>query len=174
MSPTAVTRQAVGVFYDTAALEEAVSELQSRGFDRAEIGFVSRVATPELAPVTSDSINAAVSDTDLRQGRVLGTSLAATVAALAAAGFAVATGGTAAVAMVAAVVAGGGAGVVGELVGKTASTTTDSFDDAAVPGGGVLLLVHVRDPEAEARALGILRGHAATDVAVRELAGTRP
>src|SRR5262249_37603343 len=46
-----------------------------------------------------------VSDTDLRQGRVLGTGLAATIAAFAAAGFTVATGGVGAATVIAAVAA---------------------------------------------------------------------
>src|SRR5260370_1194810 len=58
----------------------------------------------------------AVGDTDLRQGRVLGTSLAAVIAALAAAGFTVASGGVGAAALAAAAAAGG-AGAAGTLIG---------------------------------------------------------
>ncbi len=55
---------------DSAAIREAVAV-----FDDADLA--DDPATPREAPVT---------DTDLRQGRVLGTSLAATIAAFAAAG----------------------------------------------------------------------------------------
>ncbi len=38
-------REAVGVFHDTAALEAAIDELSSAGFDRAEISLLADEAT---------------------------------------------------------------------------------------------------------------------------------
>src|SRR6516162_5006463 len=108
-------REAVAVFDDAEKLEAAVSALQSNGVDRSELSFLARELP--AGRVTSDAAQAAddpamprepvVSDTDLRQGRVLGTGLAATIAAFAAAGFTVATGGVGA-AVAAALVAAGG------------------------------------------------------------------
>src|SRR3984893_10077488 len=97
-------REAVAVFDNPERLESAVSALQSAGIDRSELSIL---AHPSLAePPVGDLRRAAddprtprepvVSDTDLRQGRVLGTSLAATIAALAAAGVNVAPSGAAA------------------------------------------------------------------------------
>jgi hypothetical protein len=107
-------REAVAVFDDAEKLEAAVSELQSNGVDRSDLSFLAHDLPAGGIP--SDLRQAAddpatprepvVSDTDLRQGRVLGTGLAATIAAFAAAGFTVATGGGAAATIAAAVAAG--------------------------------------------------------------------
>jgi hypothetical protein len=103
-------REAVAVFDDAEKLESAVSELQSKGIDRSELSFlahdlpVGRIPT-DLRRAADDPATPrepVVSDTDLRQGRVLGTGLAATIAAFAAAGFTVATGGVAAATIAAA------------------------------------------------------------------------
>ena len=106
-------REAVAVFNDAEKLESAVSELQSNGIDRSELSFLAHDLAAGRVP--SDLRRAAddpgtprdpvVSDTDLRQGRVLGTGLAATIAAFAAAGFTVATGGAGAAIAAAAVAA---------------------------------------------------------------------
>jgi len=177
-SATSTIRQAIGTFRDSAALEEAVSELQSHGFDRAEISFVSSVRDDAEPPSSGKSPapsanQAGLSDTDLRQGRVLGTSIAATLAGFAAAGFVIATGGTALAAIAATVAAAGGAGAISEIVGHNATMTVDSFDDAALPSGSVVLLVHTRDRAAETRALDILRRHTAADVRVGDLPTSR-
>src|ERR1700751_4616641 len=111
-------REAVAVFDDAEKLERAVSELQSNGIDRSELSFL---AHPSLAGHMPRNLrqggghpapprDPVVSDTDLRQGRVLGTSLAATIAAFAAAGFTVATGGLGAAIAAAVATAGGGGG----------------------------------------------------------------
>ena len=68
-----------------------------------------------------------VSDTDLRQGRVLGTSLAATVAAFAAAGFTVATAGLGAAVAAA---AAGGVGAASTLFGSIVAEDQASFLEA--------------------------------------------
>src|SRR5207244_4538012 len=100
-----------------------------------------------------------VTDTDLRQGRVLSTSLAATIAGFVAAGFTVATGGVAAA--VAAAVAAGGVGAVGAMIGRKLGQNETSFLDAQLARGGVLLWVRTPDRDTERRALEVLRRHAA-------------
>jgi hypothetical protein len=157
-------REAVAVFDDAEQLEGAVSELQSNGIDRSELSFL---ADPSLAgQIPSDLRQAAddpgtprgpvVSDTDLRQGRVLGTSLAATIAAFAAAGFTVATGGVGA-AIVAAAVAAGGVGAASTLFGRKLADDQTSFLDAQLARGGVLLWVCTRDAASEQAVLKVLR-----------------
>ena len=160
-------REAVAVFDDPESLETAVSELQSNGIDRSQISFLAH-ASPTLGPpgglqrLADDPATARespVTDTDLRQGRILGTSLAATIAAFAAAGFAVATGGVAAAAA-AAVAAGGGIGAVGALIGRNLGENETSFLDAQLARGGVLLWVRTPSDDAERRALEVLRRYA--------------
>jgi hypothetical protein len=116
-------REAVAIFDNAEKLENAVSELQSNGIDRSELSFLAHAALTgntrdDLRHTANDPMTPrepVVSDTDLRQGRVLGTGLAATIAAFAAAGFTVATGGVAAATIVAAAVAAGGVGAASTL-----------------------------------------------------------
>jgi hypothetical protein len=179
MTGTATIREAVAVFDDQAKLENAISELQSHGVDRSDLSFLAHQsltdfrdddsrrlmenpATPREPPVT---------DTDIRQGRVLGTGLAAAVAGLMAAGFTVATGGVAA-ATIAAAAAAGGIGAAGALVGRKLGKDETSFLDAQLERGGVLLWVRIRDRDIERRALEILRRYSRAP-GVRPIVGWR-
>jgi hypothetical protein len=158
-------REAVAVFDNPAKLERAMSELQSNGIDRANLSLLAHTSLRTHLPSDPQRLaddpgtprEAVVSETDLRQGRVLGTSLAATIAALAAAGVTVATGGVAAATVAAAVAAGGGVGVAGALIGQKLTADEQSFLDAQLARGGVLLWVRTPDAEAERRALEVLR-----------------
>jgi hypothetical protein len=163
---TATKREAVAVFDDPEKLESAISELQSNGIDRSDLSLLAHPPPAESLPGNSRRLaedpatprESAVTDTDLRQGRVLGTSLAATVAALAGAGFTVATGGVAA-ATVAAAAAAGSVGAVGALFGRQLGEEQESFLEAQLARGGVLLWVRARDADAERRALEVLQRH---------------
>src|ERR1700758_1968253 len=146
-------REAVAVFDDAEKLESAVSELQSNGIDRSELSFLvhaSLAGRPleDLRQAADDPRTLrepVVSDTDLRQGRVLGTGLAATIAAFAAAGFTVATGGVGAATVIAAVAAAGGVGAASTLFGRKLADDQASFLDAQLARGGALLWVRTRD-----------------------------
>jgi hypothetical protein len=159
-------REAVAVFDNSERLERAISELQSHGVDRADLSFVAHQALTgrryddmhRLADDPAAPREAVVSDTDLRQGRVLGTGLAATVAALTAAGFTVITGGAGAAA-IAAVAAAGGVGGVSTLVGRKLAEDEESFLDAQLARGGVILWVRIQDADAERLVLEVLRRH---------------
>ena len=180
-----IIREAVALFDNAEKLEAAVSELQSKGFDRSDLSFLAHETAAELAHETAaerrplrdmggiadDPTTARepfVSDTDVRQGRVLGTSLAATIAGLAAAGFTVATGGVAAAAIAAGAVAAGGVGTAGAVFGRILADDQTSFLDAQLARGGVLLWVRTRDVAAERNATEILRRYA-THVHVHDL-----
>jgi hypothetical protein len=164
---SAASREVVAVFDDPEKLENAVSELQSNGIDRSSLSFLAHAlptgcapgGTQHLADDPATPREAPVTDTDVRQGRVLGTSLAATIAAFAAAGFAVATGGVAAA--VAAAAAAGGVGAVGALIGHKLGQNETSFLDAQLARGGALLWVRTLDCDAERRALEVLHRYAA-------------
>jgi hypothetical protein len=160
-------REAVAVFDDSESLERTVSELQSNGIDRSSPSFLAHASPTEgpsgglqhLADHPATPREAPVTDPDLRQGRILGTSLAATIAGFAAAGFTVATGGVAAA--LAAALAAGGVGAVGALIGRKLGENETTFLDAQLARGGVLLWVRTRDRAAERRAIEVLRRHAA-------------
>ena len=144
-------REAVAVFDDAEKLEGAVSELQSNGIDRSELSFLAHPSLARRMP--ADLRQAAdnpatprepvVSDTDLRQGRVLGTSLAATVAAFAAAGFTVATAGLGA-AVAAAAAAAGGVGAASTLFGSIVAEDQASFLEAQLARRCAALGAHAR------------------------------
>lgn len=157
-------REAVAVFDKPESLEAAVSDLQSHGVDRADLSILAP-ASPADGPDAPRE--AMVSDTDLRQGRVLGAGLAATVAGLAAAGATVATGGAAAAAIAAAAAAAGGAGIAGTLIGHQLENQHNSFLDAQLAAGGVLLWVRTRDNAAEKAVLDVLRRYS-SNVAIRD------
>jgi hypothetical protein len=159
-------REAVAVFDDAEKLEKAMSELQSKGIDRAHLSLLAHSSLAEQPPRDplrlADDPNtpreAAVSETDFRQGQVLGTGLAATIAGLAAAGFTVATGGVAVAGVAAAAVAAaGGVGAVGGLFGRRLREDEEAFLDAQLARGGVLLWVRAPDSETEQRVLDILQ-----------------
>ena len=164
-----IIREAVAVFDDAEKLESAVSELQSKGIDRSELSILAHDWPAARLP--RDIQRAAddpatprepvVTDTDLRQGRVLGTGLAATIAAFAAAGFTVATGGVGAATVIAAVAAAGGVGAASTLFGRKLADDQTSFLDAQLARGGVLLWVRTRNTASEQIVLEVLRRHSA-------------
>lgn len=176
-----VIREAVAVFSDPDKLGAAVSDLQGHGFDRSEISVMAK--DDPLAGHTAEAYadirqaaedpgaerQAVVGQTDLQQGRILGTSLASVIAAFAAAGITVATGGAAVAAIAAAIAAGGGAGAVGALVGKAADQGQAAYLNDQLQKGGVLLWVRTRSPAAERRATEILRRHGASNVHVHDM-----
>lgn len=159
-------RETVAVFDDSEKLESAVSALQSNGIDRSGLSFVAGETGTQHDDVSAGH-QPVVTDTDMRQERVLGTALAATIAAFAAAGFAVATAGVG-VAAVAAAAAAGGVGAVGNLVGRKLASDEGLVLNEQLAHGSVLLCVRTPDENAERRALDVLQRYSA-HVRSREL-----
>ncbi len=177
----AVIREAVGVFDEAPALEAAIDELESAGFDRAEIsllageGAVSEKLghkyrkigeladdpkTPRTAFVSTESIGDA-------EGAVMGALLY--VSAVAAAGAVVASGGTLIPAIAAAAVAGGGGAAAGGIFARMIGKHHADYLQKQLDRGGLLLWVRTRNTDHEARASKILRRHSAHDVHVHDL-----
>lgn len=145
--PDTVT-EVQAVFASDAALQAAIGQLEQAGFDRADFslpvaGQTASGSTPEQGATTP------VTQTDVRQARTLGVSLAGSVGALAAAGATIATGGAAGIAIAAAAAAGIGAGAVAGATGNAAdSARRDSIESSAAAG---TLTLTVRTPTAERR-----------------------
>ncbi|HZB90168.1 MAG TPA: hypothetical protein VE397_01925 [Stellaceae bacterium] len=176
----AMLRETVAVFDDPARLKAAVSDLQSNGFDRADISFLAREGFSghlkkdygDMRQAADDPAaprDPAIVDTDIRQRRTLDISMAATIAAFAAAGFTVMSGGATLVAAGAAAAAMAGVGGAGALLGKAYGGGQQTFLNEQIERGGVVLWVRTPDSAAEARASQILRGHGAHDVHVHEV-----
>ena len=172
---TQMVREAVALFDDPEQLEVAVSELHSHGFDHADLSLLAPEAlgdrpvasARQLAQDPSTPRADPATDTDMRQGRVLATSMAATIAGFAAAGLTVATGGVLAAVIAAGALAAGGAGAIGTIVGRKLDQNAAQSLDAQLARGGVLLWVHIHDAMRERAALDILRRHS-TQVEVHE------
>jgi hypothetical protein len=177
-------REAVGVFHDADALNDAVSELISAGVDRAELSLMAQEGLLEgnLAKdyrntrLAEDDPNAprqaVYADTDVRHGRTLVTSMASVIAAFAASGIVVLTGGAALAALAAAVGAAGGVGTIGALVGKRVGDEQTKHLEGQLTRGGILLWVKIMDPAMGPRICAILSKHAADDVHLHDIAAT--
>jgi hypothetical protein len=177
-------REAVGVFHDRESFRNAVDDLMSAGFDRAELSLLAGEQAvedklghdyrrvEELSDDPKVPRAAYVSHHSLAEGKTGMIGGLAYIGAVVGAGAAVASGGTLAAAVAAAAIAGGGGGLIGgwlaQFLGQDhAQALQDQLDR-----GGLLLWVHVRDQAHEQRALEILKGNGAEDVHVHELPGS--
>jgi len=176
----AMIREAVGLFHDPAALQGAISDLTSAGVDRAELSILAQdgllgdepardyTSAQQAADDPTTPRQAIYADTDLRQGRILLTSMASVVAAFAASGAVVLTGGAALTALAAALGAGGGIGALGALVGQRAGAARQSYLAEQMARGGILLWAKISRPGQEQRIRDVLERHAA-EVHVHEV-----
>jgi len=173
-------RELSAVFHSADDLEAAINDLASEGLDRADMSLLGEehLLTTDDSKPAGDARQAAadpetprqplISDTDIRQGRTLATSLAGVVAAFAATGATILTGGGALAAVVGAAVAGGGASAVVNAVGRQAGNKHEAFIEEQIRNGGIVLWLALREPEREGDVRRILARHAATDVHVHD------
>jgi hypothetical protein len=169
-------REAVGIFHDADALETAIDELLSAGFDRADLSLLAseravedklghryqRVdaladdpGAPRVAYVSTEAIGGA-------EGALVGGLVY--VGALVASGAVVASGGTLAAVIAAAALAGGGGGLIGSLLAKRVGWHHASYLHEQLEHGGLLLWVHLEKSIDEKRAVEILRKYSADGV----------
>ncbi len=166
-------REAVGIFHDAGALEAAIDELLSAGFDRADLSFLASEhaveeklghrferasaladdpAAPRVAYVSTEAIGEA-------EGALVGA--LSYVGAAVASGFVVASGGALAAAIAAAALAGGGGGLIGSLLARRVGRHHADYLHEQLDRGGLLLWVHTSTSVHEQRAAAILRKHSA-------------
>jgi hypothetical protein len=146
-------------------MQTAIDALEINGFDRADIS-VLKGGDPTAAIPEGGDTAAPYNDEDARQARTLQASGAASVAALAAAGVTIATGGLAAIAIGAAVAAGAAAGGVTHVLSTAANSAEQDGREATAAQGLLTLSVQVPTPEKQAKAEEILRAAGATSIAV--------
>jgi hypothetical protein len=173
-------REAIALFRDPEAFNGAISDLTSAGVDRADMSILAQEAILEGTvsqpyrdtSLAADNPNtprqAVFSDTDVQQGRTLLTSMASVIAALAASGTVVLTGGAAQPALAAAATAGAGVGAIGALVGKQVGDERRRYLEEQMAHGGILLWIKISNPAQEVRMRQILERHAARDIHVNE------
>lgn len=174
-------REAVGVFHDRDSFVDAVDELLSAGFDRAELSLLAGEQAVEqklghayekIADLADDPTvprAAFVGDHSLAIGRTGLIGGLAYIGAVVGAGAVVASGGALAAAIAAAAFAGGGGGALGawavRLLGRDRARDLQHQLDK----GGLLLWVRVRDEPHETRAIEILTRYRGENVHVHEL-----
>jgi hypothetical protein len=168
--------EAVAVFDDASSLQDAIDELQSSGFDRAELSLLAAEdavreklghmykkvqeleddpTAPRAAWVSTESIGDA-------EGGLVGGLIY--VGAVAAAGAIVASGGTLAATIAGAAMVGGAGGLIGASLAKLVGDHHAQYLQKQLDRGGLLLWVRTRDEVHEKRAVDILSKHSAHDV----------
>lgn len=178
---TAVIREAVGVFKTADALQDAIDDLMSAGFDRADLSLLAsehaveeklghkyrKVAELEDDPVVPRTCYVSTESVGDAEGALIGTPLY--VAAVAGAGAVVASGGTLAAALAAATLAGGAGALVGTILAKIVGDHHAEHLRGQLAHGGLLLWVRTRDAAHERRAVEILKKHSGQDVHVHSI-----
>ncbi len=159
-----------GIFPSDAALQDALGRLRMVGFDHADLSLPTTNPAPSQATPNQGAADPLTED-DSRQMRTMGTSMAGTLGAFAAAGATVATGGAAAVVIAAAAVVGAGSALAVNAVGTAAKTAQEDTRNEAAAKGELVLAVHAPSPEKRAEAERIMRECGATEVASVQRAG---
>ncbi|MGJ0502146.1 MAG: hypothetical protein ACR65X_00090 [Methylocystis sp.] len=169
-------REVVGVFKNADTLQEAIDELMSSGFDRAEISLLAseeavdeklghkykkvteledESAAPRTHYVSVESIGDA-------QGGVIGGLVYVGAGAAISAIFA--SGGALATVIAGALLAGGSAGVLGAALARLIGEHHAKHLEEQLRHGGLLLWVRTWDAERERLAREILARHSGRDV----------
>ncbi len=176
-----VNREAVGVFHDHAALERAADELESSGFDLADLSLLAgQHAVEEKLGHRYEQVREVEDDPDAPRIAYVARELVgdakgvltgglAYVGAVAAAGALVASGGTIAGALAAAAMAGGAGGLVGSVLADIVGERHARGIEDQLAKGGLILWVRTPDTAAEVKAIGILNRHGAEDVHIHSL-----
>lgn len=173
----------VGLFHSPEALERAISELASAGWDRAEMSLLGAQeslsqyqtgGTEGIAHDHSTAHSAVVSKDDVRQMRTLTTGMAGVIAAFVTAGATIMTGGAALAAVVGAAAAGGGAAAAVEALGHNADQRREDHLSEQLAQGGILLWAVLRNSSDEAKAREILQRCGGTDVTVHSASTVPP
>lgn len=175
-------REAVGVFASEDALQAAIDDLLSHGFDRAEISLlaasdsVERVlghayrkvaeveddmSAPRIAYVAEEDVGAA-------EGAVIGGLIY--VGALAGLVPVVASGGALAAALAGLVLGGSGGAALGAALARLIGKDHGDYIADQIAHGGLALWVRTWNAGDERRAVQILKAHSGKDVHVHGLA----
>lgn len=170
-------REVVALFPDPHALEAAVQDLLTKGFDHSDLSILARekVVREKLGHRLGDQV-AAVDRDDLprrawvepesrMEGRGALASVLGYFGAVTALGLTFATGGAAAAAIGAALVGAGAGAGLGTGLGRLFDQRLAREFEHQVEQGGILLWVRITDsPECEARAVDVLNRHGAHHV----------
>jgi hypothetical protein len=174
-------REAVGVFSTPETLQEAIDELMSSGFDRADLSMLAaegtvdqklghkyqKIAELEDDPIVPRCCYVSTESIGDAQAWLVGGLMY--VGATAATGAVVATGGTLALVIASAALAGGVGSLLGAILAKWVGDSHAHYLQEQLDHGGVLLWVRTWDAEDEKRAVDILSKHSGRDVHIHTL-----
>lgn len=174
-------REAVGVFDNPDTLQEAIDELMSSGFDRAQLSLLAsekaideklghkyqKIAELEDDPIVPRCCYVSTESIGAAQGGLIGGLMY--VGATAAAGAVVASGGPLALVIAAAALSGGVGGLFGSIFAKWVGDVHAHHLQEQLDHGGLLLWVRTWSPEDEKRAFDILSRHSGRDVHLHDL-----
>jgi hypothetical protein len=179
-----IVREAVGVFDDADTLQEAIDDLLSSGFERAEVSLLASAAAvdeklghqyrkveeveddpsaPRTYFVSQDAID------EVKSALVGGLVFLGAVGAL---GAVVASGGALAAAIAGAAIGAGTWGLFGEILAKFVGDQHAAYIQEQLAHGGLLLWVRCASLEQEKRATEILSKHSGRDVHLHSLPAT--
>lgn len=174
-------REAVAVFDSADALQAAIDELLTSGFNQAELSLLageatvveklghrySRVNELEDAPEAPTIAYVSPETRAGAQGAVAGGLVY--LGAMAATGAVLVSGGALAAAALAAMAAGGAGGMIGALLARLIGESHARYLQEQLDHGGLLLWVRTWNADDEARAVTILGRHSGHDVHVHGL-----
>lgn len=177
-SPSQAIREAVGRFETPESLQDAIDEILSSGFDRAELSLLASERTVEeklghkyqrISQLEDDPRAARCAYTSKEsigdaEGALIGAPMY--VAATAAAGLILVTGGTMGAVLLGAALAGGAGGLVGGLLARLVGDRHAAHLEEQLEHGGLLLWVRTRDNAHEQSATEIMKRHSGRDVHV--------
>lgn len=176
-----VVREAVGYFKTPEALQDAIDELLSSGFDRAEVSLLASERTVDeklghhYQKVSELEDNAEVPRTFYIPNESVGGGEGALiavplyVAALATIGVIVTSGASLAATIAGAVLAGGAGGAIGTALAALVGQHHARYLEEQLEHGGLLLWVRTWDAADERRAVDIMKRHSGQDVHVHDL-----
>jgi hypothetical protein len=176
-----VIREAVGVFDSAETLQEAIDDLLSSGFNRAELSLVAaektveeklghkyqKIAELEDDPIVPRCCYVSTESIGEAEGGLIGGLMY--VGATAAAGAVVVSGGTVALVIAAAALAGGVGGLLGSIVAKWVGDHHAHHLQDQLDHGGLLLWVRTWNANDEKRAIEIMSKHSGRDVHLHSL-----
>ncbi len=175
-------REAVGAFHSVEALDRAVEDLLSSGFDVAEVTLLAeeQTASSKFGHRLRDTRAAGDDPTAPRrawaepesrmEGKGALSGVLGYIGAVAIGGVTFATGGTALAAVALGVLAGGASAAAGLRLANAFEKPRAESLQRQIEAGGVLVFVKLRDEAHAQRASAILERHGATDVHVHRFA----
>jgi hypothetical protein len=174
-------REAVGVFGDADAMQHAIDDLLSSGFDRDELSLLAAEETvDEKLGHKYNKVSELEDDPKVPRTRYVSPELISDaqtavigglifVGTLGAAGAVVASGGALAAAITGAALGAGTWGLLGEILAKFIGESHATYIEEQLKHGGLLLWVRCSNAEREKSAMEILSRQSGHDVHLHAL-----